>query len=150
MILKLAPMEGVMDWVFRDLITQIGGVDQVTTEFIRVTKNLHPNKVFFRYAPELHMGSQTRAGTPLFIQLLGGEPEPMAANAHRAAELGAKGIDLNFGCPAKTVNRHDGGASLLRYPDRLHKIAKAVRSAVPQHIPVTAKMRLGFEDTLLC
>jgi tRNA-dihydrouridine synthase C len=150
LILKLAPMEGVMDWVFRDLITQIGGVDQVTTEFIRVTKNLHPNKVFYRYAPELHMGSQTRSGTPLYIQLLGGEPEPMAANAQRASELGAKGLDLNFGCPAKTVNRHDGGASLLRYPHRLYQITKAVRSAVPHHIPVTAKMRLGFEDTQLC
>lgn len=139
-----------MDWVFRDLITEIGGVDQVTTEFIRVTKNLHPNKVFYRYAPELHMNSQTKSGTPLFLQLLGGEPEPMALNAQRAAELGAHGIDLNFGCPAKTVNRHDGGASLLRFPHRLYDIAHSVRKAVPIHVPVTAKMRLGFEDTLLC
>jgi tRNA-dihydrouridine synthase C len=148
--LSLAPMEGVMDWVFRDLVTQTGGVDQVTTEFIRVTKNLHPNKVFYRYAPELKMGAKTRSGTPLFIQLLGGEPEPLALNAQRAAELGALGIDLNFGCPAKTVNRHDGGASLLRFPHRLHDITKTVRAAVPSHIPVTAKMRLGFEDTSLC
>lgn len=143
-------MEGVMDWVFRDLITSYGGVHQVTTEFIRVTKNLHPNKVFYRYAPELHTNSKTRAGTPLFIQLLGGEPEPMAINALRAAELGAYGIDLNFGCPAKTVNRHDGGASLLKSPDRLYKITKAVREAVPSTIPVTTKMRLGFDDTSLC
>ncbi len=143
-------MEGVMDWVFRDLITSFGGVSQVTTEFLRVTKNLHPNKVFFRYAPELHTGCHTKSGTPLFIQLLGGEPEPMAMNAARAGDLGAIGIDLNFGCPAKTVNRHDGGASLLKSPDRLFKIAKAVREAVPAHIPVTAKMRLGFEDTTLC
>lgn len=139
-----------MDWVFRDLITSLGGVDQVTTEFMRVTHNLHPNKVFFRYAPELHTGSRTRNGTPLFVQLLGGQPEPMAQNALRAAELGAFGIDLNFGCPAKTVNRHDGGASLLRYPKRLFDITSAVRRAVPAEIPVTAKMRLGFEDTSLC
>ena len=143
-------MEGVMDWVFRDLITSLGGVDQVTTEFMRVTHNLHPNKVFYRYAPELHTGSRTRSGTPLFIQLLGGNPEPMAMNAARAAELGSLGIDLNFGCPAKTVNRHDGGASLLRFPKRLHDITRAVRNAVPAHIPVTTKMRLGFEDTSLC
>lgn len=148
--LSLAPMEGVMDWVFRDLITSLGGVDQVTTEFMRVTRNLHPNKVFYRYAPELHTGSRTRSGTPLSVQLLGGHPEPMAENALRASELGALGIDLNFGCPAKTVNRHDGGASLLRYPSRLHDITLAVRRAVPAHIPVTAKMRLGFEDTSLC
>lgn len=139
-----------MDWVFRDLITSVGGVDQVTTEFIRITKNLHPHKVFYRYAPELHTGSRTRSGTPLYVQLLGGEPEPMALNAQRAAELGALGIDLNFGCPAKTVNRHDGGASLLRYPHRLHNIVKAVREATPPHVPVTAKMRLGYEDTSLC
>ena len=148
--LSLAPMEGVMDWVFRDLITSLGGVDQVTTEFMRVTHNLHPNKVFYRYAPELHTGSRTRSGTPLFVQLLGGQPEPMAMNAARAAELGALGIDLNFGCPAKTVNRHDGGASLLRFPKRLYEITRAVRAAVPAHIPVTTKMRLGFEDTSLC
>ncbi|MFN8790656.1 MAG: tRNA dihydrouridine synthase [Bdellovibrionales bacterium] len=148
--LSLAPMEGVMDWAFRDLITELGGVDQVTTEFIRVTKNLHPNKVFHRYAPELFTGSHTRSGVPLFVQLLGGEPEPMAANAARAAELGAVGIDLNFGCPAKTVNRHDGGASLLRFPHRLEAIVRTVRQAVPASIPVTAKMRLGFEDTKLC
>jgi tRNA-dihydrouridine synthase C len=148
--LSLAPMEGVMDWVFRDLITSLGGVDQVTTEFLRVTHNLHPNKVFYRYAPELHSGSRTRSGTPLYVQLLGGHPEPMAENALRAAELGALGIDLNFGCPAKTVNRHDGGASLLRYPHRLFDITQAVRRAVPPSIPVTTKMRLGFEDTSLC
>lgn len=150
MFLSLAPMEGVMDWVFRDLITSLGGVDQVTTEFMRVTHNLHPNKVFYRYAPELYSGSRTRSGTPLFVQLLGGQPEPMAQNALRAAELGAFGIDLNFGCPAKTVNRHDGGASLLRYPNRLFDITQAVRRAVPAPLPVTAKMRLGFEDTSLC
>lgn len=150
MFLSLAPMEGVMDWVFRDLITGLGGVDQVTTEFLRVTRTLHPNKVFYRYAPELHTGSRTRSGTPLFVQLLGGEPEPMAMNAARAAELGAIGIDLNFGCPAKTVNRHDGGASLLKSPDRLFKITQAVRAAVPRGVPVTTKMRLGFDDPSLC
>ena len=67
-------MEGVMDSVFRDVITSIGGVDQVTTEFMRVTRYLHPNKVFERYAPELKKESRTHTGTPLFIQLLGCQP----------------------------------------------------------------------------
>lgn len=70
----------------------------------------------------------------------------MADNAARAVELGAPGIDLNFGCPAKTVNRSDGGAVLLREPQRVHGIAAAVREAVPAHIPVTLKTRLGFDD----
>jgi tRNA-dihydrouridine synthase C len=148
--LLLAPMEGVMDFIYRDLITARGGVDQATTEFIRVTDKLLPDHVFFKYAPELKMNSQTRAGTELYVQLLGGQPEPLAANAQRLCELGAKGIDLNFGCPAKTVNRHDGGASLLQYPERIFNIVKTVRNAMPAPIPLTTKMRLGFNSTDLC
>jgi tRNA-dihydrouridine synthase C len=70
----------------------------------------------------------------------------VAENAARAAELGAPGIDLNFGCPAKTVNRSDGGSIILREPERVHAITAAVRRAVPAEIPVTVKTRLGFED----
>jgi tRNA-dihydrouridine synthase C len=66
------------------------------------------------------------------------------------ALLGAPGIDLNFGCPAKTVNRHDGGATLLKKPSRLYDIISAVKRAVGDSIPVSAKVRLGFEDKTLC
>lgn len=148
--LFLAPMEGITDWIMRDTLTALGGVDVCVTEFLRVTKVLHPKKVFMRHCPELLMTGQTRAGTPVFFQLLGGEPNPVADNAIRAAELGARGIDLNFGCPAKTVNRHDGGAVLLKSPQRLYDIAKVVRNGVPSQVPVTAKIRLGYEDTSLC
>jgi tRNA-dihydrouridine synthase C len=149
MKLYLAPMEGVTDFVMRDLLTQSGVIDKCFTEFLRVTQHLHPHSVFYKNCPELKMGSRTRAGTPVFLQLLGGQAEPLAENAARAAELGALGIDLNFGCPAKTVNRHDGGAVLLQYPQRLYDIVKQVRAAVPAEIPVSAKMRLGFQDTSL-
>jgi tRNA-dihydrouridine synthase C len=64
--------------------------------------------------------------------------------------LGYAGIYLNFGLPDKTVNRHDGGAVLLKTPHRLYDIAKAVRQSVPQNIPVSGKIRLGFEDPSLC
>ncbi|MDO9190224.1 MAG: tRNA-dihydrouridine synthase family protein, partial [Sulfurimicrobium sp.] len=57
--------------------------------------------------------------------------------------------DLNFGCPAPMVNRHGGGAVLLQYPEIIHTIIAATRRAVPRHIPVTAKMRLGLKDTAL-
>lgn len=143
-------MEGVVDATTRDLLTRIGGIDQCVTEFIRVTNQLLPEKVFHRDAPELLTGSRTPAGTPVFVQLLGGDPACLAENAAFATELGACGIDLNFGCPAKTVNRHDGGATLLLYPDRIHRIVEAVRRAVPREIPVTAKIRLGFEDPATC
>lgn len=63
---------------------------------------------------------------------------------------GPLGIDLNFGCPAKTVNRHDGGATLLKSADRLFEIVSAVRNAVPAAVPVTAKIRLGFDNPQVC
>lgn len=148
--LFLAPMEGVTDFVMRDLLTSLGGIDQCVTEFLRVTDKLYPDRVFFENCPELKTGSRTRAGTPVFVQLLGGHAEPLAENALRAAELGALGIDLNFGCPAKTVNRHDGGATLLKSSNRIFDIIHTVRKKVPTHIPVTAKIRLGFDDPRVC
>lgn len=150
MKLFLAPMEGVVDWVMRDTLTHIGGIDQCVTEFLRVTDRLHPESIFYKNCPELKTGSRTRWGTPVFLQLLGGQAEPLALNAQRAAKLGALGIDLNFGCPAKTVNRHDGGATLLKSCDRVFDIVKTVRAAVPMEVPVTAKIRLGFDSPDNC
>ncbi|AHZ86520.1 tRNA-dihydrouridine synthase family protein [Bdellovibrio bacteriovorus] len=150
MKLFLAPMEGVVDWVMRDTLTRLGGIDQCVTEFLRVTDRLHPESVFYKNCPELKTGSRTRWGTPVFVQLLGGQAEPLALNAQRAVKLGALGVDLNFGCPAKTVNRHDGGASLLKSCDRVFNIVDTVRKAVPADVPVTAKIRLGFDDPTKC
>lgn len=143
--IQLAPMEGVLDWVLRELLSEVGGFDRMVTEFVRVTDRLNPEHVFRRYCPELATGGRTKSGTPVFVQLLGGQPGPMAENAAAVAELGAPGVDLNFGCPAKTVNRHDGGAALLKQPTRVFDVIRAVRGSVPAHIPVTAKVRLGFD-----
>lgn len=149
--LLLAPMEGVVDWVMRDLLTRLGGIDLCVTEFIRVTDRPLPDHEFWKYCPELRDGGgRTRAGTPVLVQLLGGQPRPLAENARRAIDLGALGIDLNFGCPAKTVNRHDGGATLLKDPHRIHDILREIRQAVPENIPVSAKVRLGFSDKSAC
>ena len=142
----LAPMEGVVDPIVRELFTEVGGIDFCVTEFIRITENLFPDKVFLKYCPELENGCRTATGTPVFVQLLGGQPQPMSENAQKVSELGAYGIDLNFGCPAKTVNRHDGGAALLKNPDRIFKITDAVRASVNKDKPVTVKVRLGFDD----
>jgi tRNA-dihydrouridine synthase C len=79
--------------------------------------------------------------------LLGSDPLLMAENARRLVTLKPAGIDLNFGCPAPTVNRHRGGAALLGEPELLHAITAAVRAEVPAEIPFTAKMRLGIDDT---
>ena len=146
MLILLAPMEGLLDHSLRDTLTRVGGVDRCVSEFIRITDQLLPARVFTRVVPELLTGGRTAAGTPVRPQLLGSDPVCLAENAARLAELQPAGIDLNFGCPAPTVNRHRGGAVLLDEPDLVHAIVAAVRRAVPAHIAVSAKMRLGHRD----
>lgn len=142
-------MEGVVDYTMRDLLTQVGGIDYCVTEFLRVSDRVLPAKVFRRLCPELLNGGKTPAGTPVILQILGSDPAVIAANARKGVKLGAPGIDLNFGCPAKTVNRSKGGAVLLDTPELIYEIVRATREAVPAGIPVTAKMRLGNRDKSL-
>ncbi|OED42066.1 tRNA dihydrouridine(16) synthase DusC [Endozoicomonas sp. (ex Bugula neritina AB1)] len=146
MRLILAPMEGVMDFDMRDLLTAVNSFDLCVTEFIRVSETLLPRPVFRRMCPELLNGGKTSNGTPVRIQLLGCAPELMALNAQRAVELGSPGIDINFGCPSPKVNQKKGGAILLLEPDLVYDIVKSVREAVPEEYPVTAKIRLGYFD----
>lgn len=148
-MLLLAPMEGLLDHRLRAVLTAAGGVARAVSEFVRVTDQLLPPQVFTRIVPELRQGSRTAAGVPVRVQLLGSDPACLADNALQAVALGAEGIDLNFGCPAPTVNRHRGGAVLLDEPELVHRIVSAVRRAVPASLPVSAKMRLGHRDAAL-
>ena len=148
----LAPMEGLTDPLMRRILTQIATdlgrpYDWSVSEFIRVTQHVLPAHVFYKYVPELHHDAKTASGTPIHIQLLGSEAQLMAENAAYACELGAPAIDINFGCPAKTVNSHRGGSVLLDEPEVMYDIISAVRHAVPTHIPVSAKIRLGYTDS---
>lgn len=148
----LAPMEGLTDPLMRQILTQIATdlgrpYDWSVSEFIRITHHVLPEHVFYRYVPELKNNSRTESGTPIHIQLLGSNPELMGENALAAAELGAPAIDINFGCPAKTVNNHRGGSVLLDEPHLMRDIISAVRDKTPNHIPVSAKIRLGYTDT---
>ncbi|MDR2638112.1 MAG: tRNA-dihydrouridine synthase [Zoogloeaceae bacterium] len=148
-LLALAPMEGVADADLRAALTAIAGGGNYAwgvSPFVRVTNSLLPERAFQRVCPELRAGGRTPDGTPMRVQLLGSDPACLAANAAHLATLEPAGVDLNFGCPAPTVNRHRGGAALLAEPDLLWRIATAVRAAVPRGIPFTAKMRLGLED----
>jgi len=140
-------MEGVIDYHMRNILTHIGGYHHCVTEFVRITDQLFPPVVFHRICPELKQASQTEAGTPVTLQILGGAPSTMAENAHRAAELGAAAIDINFGCPSRFTNSKAGGAVLLKEPERIYRITEAVRRAVPKAINVSAKIRLGYENT---
>jgi len=149
MKIYLAPMEGLADFYLRKLIARTGGYDLVVTEFLRVVDQLLPAHVFYRNAPELHNKGRTDDNTPVRLQLLGNQPEALALNAQRAIELGSQGVDLNFGCPSKTVNKSKGGAVLLNEPETLYQVVKAVKSAVPAGHVTSAKMRLGFNDNNL-
>ncbi len=133
----------------RTLLTADGAFDHCVTEFLRVVDRLLPERVFHRLCPESLTGWQTPSGTPVHLQLLGSDPVAMAENACRGAELGAPVIDINFGCPSKTVNKNMGGAILLREPERICRILSAIRRALPEEVPLTAKMRLGFDDKSL-
>jgi tRNA-dihydrouridine synthase C len=139
--LLLAPMEGVGDRCFRKAMASVGGFDEAVSEFLRVPTNAHVKSLAKEYqADEL--------GTiPLPAQIMGSDPDLMAEMAHELQERGAPRIDLNCGCPSNTVTGRGAGSSLLKDPELLHKIAHAMVKAVD--VPVTVKMRSGFEDTSL-
>ncbi|MEQ4673836.1 tRNA dihydrouridine(16) synthase DusC [Providencia vermicola] len=142
----LAPMEGVLDPLVRSLLTAVNDYDLCISEFVRVVDTLLPAKTFYRLCPELKHQSRTLSGTLVRVQILGQHPQWLAENAYRAIELGSWGVDLNCGCPSKTVNGHGGGATLLKQPDLIYRAAKAMREAVPKEFPVSVKVRLGWDS----
>lgn len=139
--LLLAPMEGVGDRCFRKAMASIGGFDEAVTEFLRVPSNAHVESLARRYeAAEL-------GAIPLAAQIMGSDPVLMAAMAQQLEARGAPRIDLNCGCPSNTVTGRGAGSSLLKDPNSLYQSAKAIVGAVK--LPVTIKMRSGYEDTTL-
>lgn len=142
----LAPMEGVLDSLVRELLTEVNDYDLCITEFLRVVDQRLPVKSFLRLCPELNNGSRTPSGTRVRIQLLGQHPQWLAENAERAVALGSWGVDLNCGCPSKVVNGSGGGATLLKDPELIYRAASAMRAAVPDALPVTVKVRLGWDS----
>lgn len=139
--LQLAPMEGVGDRCFRKAMASVGGFDEAVRDFLRVPKNAHVPSL----AKEYH--AQELAPIPLAAQLMGSDPDLMAAMAREIERRGAPRIDINCGCPSNTVTGRGAGSSLLKEPSFLYQVAKAVVKAVA--IPVTLKMRSGYEDTSL-
>ena len=142
----LAPRDGVRDSLVRELLTEVNDYDLCITEFLRVVDQLMPLKSFYKLCPELHNNSLTPSGTRVRVQLLGQYPQWLAENAARAVELGSWGVDLNCGCPSKLVNGSGGGATLLKDPELIYRGAKAMREAVPDELPVTVKVRLGWDS----
>lgn len=146
----LAPMEGVLDYHVRQILTEINQFDYCVTEFVRVTQHKLSNRTFYRLCPELNHGGKTASGTPVRVQILGQSPQWMAENALKAIELGSFGVDINFGCPAKTVVGSHGGAYLLQYPQQIFDIVQHVRQAIGNEQILSVKIRLGWHDKSLC
>ncbi|MBN9519972.1 tRNA-dihydrouridine synthase family protein [bacterium] len=138
-------MEGVTDAAMRAALGESGAFTYAVAEFLRVANSVPGPGVVRRHVPELFTGGRTATGLPVQVQLLGGDPGRVADAAAVAHAAGAAAIDLNFGCPAKTVNRHDGGAALLRSPPRIRAVVAAVRAALPRAVSVSAKVRLGWD-----
>lgn len=139
--LFLAPMEGVGDRCFRRAMASVGGFDEAVTDFLRVPTNAHVQSL-----ARVYEADETKP-IPLAAQLMGSDVELMAAMAKEVEKRGAPRIDLNCGCPSNTVTGRGAGSSLLKDPDLLHQVAKSLVQAVS--VPVTIKMRSGYEDTSL-
>ncbi len=139
--LQLAPMEGVGDASFRKAIATVGGFDEAVKDFLRVPKNAHVKSLAKVYNPS-ELGK-----IPLTAQIMGSDPDLMAEMARELESRGAPRIDINCGCPSNTVTGRGAGSSLLKEPNFLHEVACNVVKAVS--IPVTIKMRSGFEDISL-
>jgi tRNA-dihydrouridine synthase C len=142
----LAPMEGVMDAPMRALIADLGGFDYAVSEFVRVGQHVVTSHQILEEIPDLNGPVFGSATLPLQLQILGDSPELMAATAIEGCIAGARAIDINFGCPAPTILRHSGGSALLKTPNSLTQIVSAVRKSLPAIVPVSAKVRLGWED----
>lgn len=139
--LQLAPMEGVGDHSFRKAMASVGGFDEAVKDFLRVPRQAHVKSLARAYTPD------EIAPIPLAVQIMGSEPELMAEMAQELQSRGARRIDVNCGCPSNIVTGKGAGSSLLKDPGFLHEVVKAVVKAVS--IPVTIKMRSGYEDTSL-
>lgn len=137
----LAPMEGVTDRPFRALMRSLGGCGLTVTEFISSEAMTRDIQTAWRMAeidPSEH---------PVSIQIYGRDPERMAHAARHCVSVGADIVDINLGCPSKRVTSGCAGSALMREPERAREIFRAVREAI--HIPMTVKMRLGWDENLL-
>jgi tRNA-dihydrouridine synthase B len=133
----IAPMTGVTDLSFREVAASMGA-SYLATEMVACED-------FAQGRPDVVRRAAVGEGLPLMVvQLVGRDPFWIAAGARLAEAAGAAIIDLNFGCPAKEVTGHLCGSALMREPRLAQSLVAAAVDAVA--IPVTVKMRLGWDD----
>ncbi|MBQ3296615.1 tRNA-dihydrouridine synthase family protein [Candidatus Saccharibacteria bacterium] len=136
--LVLAPMEGVTDIIFRQVIAHAGRPDLFFTEFTNVSS----------YASEkgranaLERLQITPTDKPIIAQIWGKDPAHFAETAEALESLGFSGVDLNFGCPDKHVNKAGGGAAMIQNPNLATECYQNARKST--NLPVSIKTRLGW------
>ncbi len=138
--LVLAPMEGVTDIVFRQVVAKAGRPDLFFTEFTNVSsyaseKGRHNALERLEIAP---------TDSPIIAQIWGKNPEHFAETTRALASLGFSGVDLNFGCPDKHVNKAGGGAAMIKTPDLAVECFKNAKKSTT--LPISIKTRLGWSS----
>jgi len=137
--LVLAPMAMLGHVAFRELLAELGGVGLMFSEMCSAKRLPYENRqasTYFRW--------RDCEREHLVFQIVGNEPDWMARAARRIEQEGFFGVDINFGCAAKTICHQKGGAAVLKDPDLAEEIVSAVRRAV--RIPVFVKYRIGWKD----
>ncbi|MGP1272411.1 MAG: tRNA dihydrouridine synthase [Phycisphaerales bacterium] len=138
--LVLAPMAGYCDLAWRITCRELGGVGLACTDL------LSPHGLLRGTQESLDLARTNDADKPIGMQLYGSDPAIMAEGARWAADHGATVVDINMGCPVDKVVKKDGGSKLMCDVPGAVRIAEAIRRALPDHIPLTAKMRLGWDE----
>jgi nifR3 family TIM-barrel protein len=135
----LAPMAAVTDLPFRTVCEELG-VGLTITEFLSADAlTSGAKKTVDKLTPSL-------GGRPFGVQIFGREGDKLARAAGMAVEIGAALVDINMGCPAKRVVAGACGSALMREPALAQELVRAVRAAVPSHLPVTVKHRAGWDE----
>jgi tRNA-dihydrouridine synthase B len=135
----VAPMAGMTDTAFRRLVKRHGGCGLVVTEMVSAEGLVRGIDRTLEYA------EYTEEERPISIQIFGGDPEKMADAAQIVEGMGADIVDVNMGCPVHKIAKHNAGCSLMREPRHAAAVIAAMAKAV--RIPVTVKMRAGWNDT---
>ena len=138
--LILAPMEGVTDIMFRQVIAHAGRPDLFFTEFTNVSSYASDKG----RANALERLEIAETDSPIIAQIWGKNPEHFAKTTSALEHLGFSGVDLNFGCPDKNVNKTGGGAAMIKTPDLATECYKNAKNST--NLPVSIKTRLGWSD----
>jgi nifR3 family TIM-barrel protein len=139
--LFLSPLAGYTNLPFRLVVRELGGVDLCTTDLVNARSLLERNPKAFKLV------ETSPADRPLAVQLFGSVPEEMRDAALLLQERGAASIDINMGCPVRKVCRVGGGSAMMTELGRTAALVRGMVEAL--RIPVTAKMRLGWDDANL-